>query len=335
MKNLKKFIKPISIVLFSVALIAFVCVAATRKPYRPKYEDIVLADDYTSKVVTLNIGEKYDLSDAVKNASERIDKKLWLASDSYFSMSSENENVEISGKKVKAVKGGFCRIYLRFEYVGYHPINAPDLAAGVNILLDTISFIVMSDDAVPVYSLSDITDQNTTFVLKNDITVSEPLSQNGDFIIDVFRGVLLNPDGYAINIEDGANAQYFIRRNYGALIGLKLNFSTNTENKSFSGLSRTSSGLLQDCDISCTVYASVLNISLGSCYNTSYSVICFSNADEKFVFWNIYVDETTDSSISVILLGDNISAESFTKAVGNNSTYELKVNPTEEIPSVE
>ncbi|NCA92705.1 hypothetical protein EOM82_05575 [bacterium] len=183
--------------------------------------------------------------------------------------------------------------------------------------------IVLPDESeyVNVYSISDITNENKAFILKNDIVISEAYNQ--DYIINEFNGALLNPDGYLITIEQSTGLRALCKYNYGLFQGVKLNaFISNDYDMSVCGLTEFNLGFMKDCELDSEIETIRGRVELNNIYDSAlrctYTLLPNPNGSS---YITVIPMNLFDSDIQFIFRGVTTSMEEQNRILPVNTVY--------------
>ncbi|NCA92702.1 hypothetical protein EOM82_05560 [bacterium] len=286
MKLLKKYRKLIIMITILILLATYSAILATRE-----YGDFRLVRFKISEIskpqdpIYIRVGEAYNMEDFFAEATAVLGKKTLNKMDWEFSLStSENSILDVKNKSVIGSSCGLATAYCNFDYLAYYRPDRISSNAEIEFLnIYEIYFIVLPEESeyVEVYSISDLTSENKTFVLKSDITISDDYL--GYYALKAFNGVFLNPDGYSITIEESSGLTSLIEYNYGLLEGIKLNARINFHNYDLSicGLTIYNEGLIKDCELEADIEMVKGRISLNNIYGStlscSYNITAFGS----------------------------------------------------------
>lgn len=309
-------------ILLVIAFVAF-CITISGLTYGDYREVNVLNAEANAEtiILELEIGEEYDLSDALSAAKKKINKELFKNIDGSLELYAYrySKSIILQGTTIKAINCGVGRISYVYDYTTT-TIHTYDGSSNQSITLLEVIVVVQDDEAnwIPVYNIEDIGGENKTYILKNDIVISGEYEKS--YITHFFTGMLINPDGYTITFAESTNLSKLFYANMGLVDGLIIKYNSSENFMSISGLmiALANESIITNCDIEMNVEASRINVSTGSFYNNTVSgTFTLIEGEDLSFYFNLW-ETTTNNTFNLTIKGDtsnlNIQEESF----GNN-----------------
>lgn len=294
-----------------------------------KAEIIGVTDDESVSTIDIKIrvGEELDLVNYLDEAKSAVNIKEFGGVNGYYEIeegltyfNTSKEVVEINMTKLTAIKSGFTR--LSYNYIYYTSMQGNVFyfknTIMERIVLFEINVIVLDseDEYIPVYTYSDLGEEYRTYVLMNDIEIDE-----SDRVLTQFNGVLLNPEGYVINLNKEL-LYYFAYSNQGYIEGLIYNAIINNvfERKmEISYLMSDNYGIITDCEFNIEIVTNADIWLIGVKENRYYI------KDNKYT-----IDITLLDEAKVKVGNENNYSNVIDRYVDNN----MQINWNEYIPSL-
>lgn len=278
----------------------------------------------TRDFVYLKVGETIDIKNELKEAATTVTKRHQI--DGHFRLSSSGKSViAINNTKVTAVSSGLGRVYYNYKYVESIKYQYYLEVKTENIEMLNLNYIVLPEESeyIAVYSINDITSENKAFILKNDIVVTELFGE--PYVLEEFNGVLLNPDGYMITIEESSELKALFRYNYGVIDGIKLNAQIIEESYNLflpiCGLTVYNSGVIKDCELEAEIEMHRGGIFLENIFNSdlrcAYTIREHTN-NAGFLNYNYQVLKNSDILFTFSGATQNIKAENSVLYINTN-----------------
>jgi len=288
----------------------------------------------TSEPIYLKVGEEYDMSGLLKETKATINHKLLRQIDGNFSIGiGYNKAVEIKGTKVKAVGCGIARASYCYQYTSFYYDDGHISGSGGGFVIKyDFTFIVIGEESeyVDVRSIGDLTSESKAFILRNDLVLSEPCENS--YVLEFFSGILLNPDGYNITIEESSGLSALCRYNFGMFEGIKLNAAISSEGpvNSICGLTNFNEGFIKDSELNAEIETTRGLNFLGRIYNTTlhctYTIIPYEGDGENNIFTSLLFNPSQglkDNDIQFTLRGEPIGIEETDEIIGINTRYRI------------
>lgn len=271
MNFFKKYKKIIIIIIIVSLLAAYSAVIFTRQ--YGKFGVLTFSQEFVRyEPIYIKVGETYDMRDMLIDAENALSYKQRMQCDGAFSLNVSKNVLQRNDTKIKAATCGLGITTYDYNYTShYFPKNPTDRIGYETKSLMQADFIVLSEESeyVEVQTIADLTDENKTFILKNDIIISDTYSNY--YILDFFTGVLLNPDGYTITIEESSGIKAICLYNLGVFEGI--NISANIGYCEFliplCGLAISNEGLIIDCDAEIELELKYGNLYINNVYNST------------------------------------------------------------------
>lgn len=248
MNFIKKYRKLLVLVIISAIIISYSIIIVTR-PYGNVDQSVFPQEFVTHAPIYLNVNETYDLRSLVSEVEKSLSFDTRMRIEGSFILTVSQDSLERKGIKVKAASCGFGYACYEYSYLSHYEINKgyPNSESAESALLK-VEFIILSEEEerAEVHSIDDLTGENKTFVLKNDIVISESLDRG--WLLTTFNGVFINPDGYSITIEESSGLTALSRFNRGVFDGIIVNTpDCGADEPPYFGLTMFNSGLLNNC----------------------------------------------------------------------------------------
>jgi hypothetical protein len=258
---MKKILKYRSLIIKTLIVAAFIayCIILSGRTYGDFVHAGILSD-FEEKMITLTVGEEYDLSEDLENAKNKIGKKLFGQIDGELKIvKRENNAINLNDTVIKAISSGLGSLWLQYYYSVFDE-TPKDFEGGndsnfVNLFSLKIVVIDKEENYIPVYDINDLGPLNRTYILKNDIVISERTAFNK--IVDKFLGLFLNPEGYTITIDSASSLLTIFNLNFGFIDGIILKGSIVSDKTLMItfGLACFNEGIIQNCEFDIDITA--------------------------------------------------------------------------------
>jgi hypothetical protein len=252
MKFIKKYRKLLILIIIAALLVSYSIVIVNR-PYGNFTGSFYTQEFLRHEPIFLKVGETYDMTDLLAEAEAGLDLKERMQVEGGFQLTATKGTIEQKGTKIRAISSGIGHAFYNYNYLAYWlKVNKKLYSETAQKDLLQADFIILSEvsDYVEVYSLDDLTAENKTFILKNDIVVTEAYNRN--YLLYIFNGVLINPDGYTITIEESSGLSAICNYNLGVFDGIILSAELGFCDYSLTsvcGLTIYNEGFITDCDL--------------------------------------------------------------------------------------
>lgn len=274
--------------------------------------------------LTLRKNEVYDIKDELKEARELLKEEIVKQTDGYYDCYAMNNGVaRLSDTRIKAINAGVTSLFYNLNYILYRQKSKySSERSSITTLLLTMRIIVLDEeeDYVPVYKAEDITSENKTFILMNDIVVSN--NNQEQYFLKVFRGTLINPEGYKITVNNSNLFNY----NIGWINDLIIDGEISGENiNTIGGIATTNSGYITNCISDVNIQANYIMVwanDMSKCIiNGTYTLIENTSSG---LFLQLY--NCADSSIVIYVTGyTEKNVEERDEIIEGNNTIKIQI----------
>lgn len=334
MKFFKKYRKIIILLVIAALLVSYSIIIVTR-PYGNFTGSFFTQEFLRLDPIFLRVGETYDMTDLMREAETGLNLKARMQAEGAFRLSASKGSIEIKGTKVKAASCGIGYAHYGYSYLAYREKIKNTLhAETAKKDLFQASFIIISKESeyVEVHSLDDLTEENKTFILKNDIVASEPY--NRSYLLNTFKGVFINPDGYTITIEESAGLSSICVNNLGVFDGINMSAELgycNTSLIPICGLAVFNEGLINNCELEASLETRSGSLRLINIHNSRLrcAFMMIALEDTNHPKYSYLYNNLLNCDIEFTFSGDTEQISEGDFYLPKNNSYRVIIEPNE------